>query len=183
MRVISGKAKGRRLKAPDNGAVRPTSDKLKGAIFNILFYNLDDLKVLDLFAGSGGLGIEALSRGAEKAIFVDRNRKSIDCVSENLQNTDLRDCAEVFCMDYRRALKYFSGHGYAFDLVFLDPPYHEIDWNELLSCPEWRDLLENESVLVAEHDSTLILEAPAGFETLDNRKYGDSALTIFEWKQ
>jgi len=183
MRVISGKAKGRRLKAPENGAVRPTSDKFKEAVFNILWHNLDGLKVLDLFAGSGGLGIEALSRGAEKAVFVDKNRKCLDSVSENLRVCDLGEYAEVFCMDYRRALKYLSGHGYLFDLVFLDPPYHEIDWSELLSCSEWRELLENESILVVEHDSGIHIEPSNGFEKVDERRYCDSSLTILEWKK
>lgn len=120
MRVITGSARGRRLFTLEGNDVRPTTDRVKEALFSIVQFELEGRKVLDLFAGSGQLGIEALSRGAQSAVFIDRSKKAADIVRKNLELTGLSKNASVICGDSLSFLKTFSGK---FDIAFLDPPY------------------------------------------------------------
>lgn len=120
MRVITGSARGRKLAAPAGKDVRPTSDMAKGAMFNILQNEMEGSLVLDLFSGTGQLGIEALSRGAKQAVFVDLSRESIDVIKGNLQHTKLYPQAKVVHMDSLAFLKATSDQ---FDIALLDPPY------------------------------------------------------------
>ncbi len=120
MRVITGSARGRRLFTLEGNDVRPTTDRVKEALFSIVQFELEGRKVLDLFAGSGQLGIEALSRGAQSAVFIDRSKKAADIVRKNLELTGLSKSASVICGDSLSFLKTFSGK---FDIAFLDPPY------------------------------------------------------------
>lgn len=122
MRVVSGSAKGRPLKAVPGTGTRPTTDKVKEALFSMIGPYFDGGVALDLFAGSGGLGIEALSRGMDKAVFIDMESKSIDVIKENLRKTGLEGQAEVFRNDAGRALKALAKRGALFDAVFLDRP-------------------------------------------------------------
>ncbi|MBQ8928863.1 MAG: 16S rRNA (guanine(966)-N(2))-methyltransferase RsmD, partial [Oscillospiraceae bacterium] len=119
MRVISGTARGRKLKEPDGRRVRPTTDKVKESMFNIVQFHIQDAAVLDLFAGSGQLGIEALSRGAESVTFVDSARDSVKLVRENVRTAGFEDRAQIFQTD---AIGFLEHCG-KFDLIFLDPPY------------------------------------------------------------
>ncbi len=120
MRVITGSARGRKLKTLSGEDVRPTTDRVKEALFSIIQFELEGRRVLDLFAGSGQLGIEALSRGAASAVFVDAARASVQVVRENLEAVKLAQSAQVFQMD---SLAFLAGSCGPFDLVFLDPPY------------------------------------------------------------
>lgn len=120
MRVITGSARGRRLTAPEGLDVRPTTDKVKEGIFSAIQFELEDAYVLDLFAGSGQLGIEALSRGAKRAIFVDSSVKSIKCINDNLRTTKLEKFAEVISRD---SFDYIRMTARTFDIILLDPPY------------------------------------------------------------
>ena len=123
MRVITGTAKGMRLRALDGDAVRPTYDRVKEALFSIIQFEIEDRRVLDLFSGSGQLGIEALSRGAREAVFVDSSKDSVAVTKENLEKTRLYDRARILQTD---ALSYIKNYrGEPFDVVLLDPPYHE----------------------------------------------------------
>ena len=117
MRVISGKYRGRRLHAPEGKRVRPTTDRVKEALFSVIQFAVPGTQVLDLFAGSGALGIEALSRGAESCVFVENNRRHIDCLKLNLEKAD--EAYEIISTDYIAALKRLSGR--KFGLVFCDP--------------------------------------------------------------
>ncbi len=121
MRVITGDARGRRLQTLEGEEVRPTTDKVKEAMFSVIQFEIPGASVLDLFAGSGQLGIEALSRGASSAVFLDSNPKAISVIEENLQHTGLRDRAVVLRQD---SLTYLKLCRQKFDLSFLDPPYH-----------------------------------------------------------
>lgn len=123
MRVITGSARGRKLKTLEgNDIVRPTTDKVKEAMFSIVHFELEDAAVLDAFAGSGQLGIEALSRGARKAYFLDANKKAFETVKENLKTTNLFDRAVVLNTD---TLSFLNGTKERFDVVLLDPPYQK----------------------------------------------------------
>ena len=120
MRVITGSARGRRLETLEGEDVRPTTDRVKEAVFSIIQFETEGRVFLDLFAGSGQMGIEALSRGADSAYFVDNSKKSVETVKRNLKTTKLEDRAKVFQMDYR---SFLAANSKSFDIVFLDPPY------------------------------------------------------------
>ncbi len=122
MRVITGSARGRRLSAPQGLDVRPTVERVKEGIFSAIQFDIEGRRVLDLFAGSGQMGIEALSRGAASAVFVDHSKQALDCVRSNLQAAALMDHATVISGDYADYLRTTQEQ---FDLVFLDPPYHQ----------------------------------------------------------
>ena len=120
MRVITGTARGRKLVAPEGMDVRPTGDKVKEAVFSAIQFDIEGSYVLDLFAGSGQMGIEALSRGAEKAVFVDSSKKSVNCVSENIKNTGFVKNSVIVTRDSYDYIRYTSE---MFDIIILDPPY------------------------------------------------------------
>ena len=123
MRVIAGEKRHLLLKTIDSNDIRPTTDKIKETLFNIIQFKLKDVVFLDLFAGSGAIGIEALSRGAKKAIFVDNNKKAIDVINLNLENTKLLDKSLVLFKDAKNAIKYLNDKNELLDIVFMDPPY------------------------------------------------------------
>ena len=125
MRVIAGKARRLLLKTIDGLDTRPTTDRIKETLFNILQTQVPGSRFLDLFAGSGGIGIEALSRGARAAVFVEQNQKAADCIRENLRNTRLEEDAVVMVCDAVTALRRMEGKQEPFDLVFMDPPYNQ----------------------------------------------------------
>ena len=120
MRVITGSARGRKLKTLEGNDVRPTTDRVKEAIFSVIQFDVQGARVLDLFAGSGQMGIEALSRGAKLAVFVDSSKQSLEVVRDNLKTTGLSSASRVVTMDYQ---SYLSGCKEQFDIAFLDPPY------------------------------------------------------------
>lgn len=128
MRITGGELRGRTISAPRGMAVRPTTDKVRQSIFNILAHEIPEAKVIDLFCGCGSLGLEALSRGAESVVFVDVSEKSIRSLQQNLKSLDLK--SEVIQADWHTALNKLRESGRSFDLVFADPPYHDVK-------PEW----------------------------------------------
>ena len=128
---------------------RPTTDRIKETLFNILQYNLADCWFLDLFAGSGGIGIEALSRGAAGCVFVEQNRAAAECVRQNLESTRLKDQAVVMNCDALTALHRLEGK-YRFDYIFMDPPYGQQLEREMLSCLRDSKLIDRESQVIVE---------------------------------
>lgn len=182
MRVISGQARGHRLKAVPGNNTRPTTDKVKEALFSIIGPYFDGDRVLDLFAGTGALGIEALSRGAAVAVFVDAAAPSIDTVRRNLEATRLADRAEVYRNDANRALKALEKKGEPFGLVFLDPPYAMKVCAELMTELAQRKLVADGAIVVAEHHpSNEYAEEFAGFRRIRLAVYGDIALSIYKY--
>ncbi|TCT26892.1 16S rRNA (guanine966-N2)-methyltransferase [Melghiribacillus thermohalophilus] len=151
MRVISGTLKGRQIKPVPSRMTRPTADKVKEAMFQIIGPFLDGGLVLDLFAGSGNLGIEALSRGAERTIFVDRHPRAIQTIYENIRNLHIQDQAEVYKTDAFRALKAASKRGLMFDYIFLDPPYEKCSYTALFEAILNHTLIHSESIIICEH--------------------------------
>ncbi|AQR76488.1 16S rRNA (guanine(966)-N(2))-methyltransferase RsmD [Paenibacillus larvae] len=181
MRVISGSAKGRPLKAVPGMNTRPTTDKVKEAIFSMIGPYFDGGSVLDLFAGTGGLGIEALSRGMEKGIFVDIEKKSLDTIRHNLEAAKLSDRAEVYRNDAKRALKILAKRNQQFNLVFLDPPYRMKMIRELIGQMEEDQLLCLESTIVVEHDASDKQEEQIGrFCLVKRADYGETAVSIYK---
>ncbi|MFF2482699.1 16S rRNA (guanine(966)-N(2))-methyltransferase RsmD [Paenibacillus sp. NPDC058071] len=184
MRVIAGAAKGRTLKAVPGMNTRPTTDKVKEAIFSMIGPFFDGGAALDLFAGTGGLGIEAWSRGAERAIFIDKEKLSIDIIRHNTNAVGMGGAAEIYRNDADRAIKLLEKRGIAFSLVFLDPPYRMKEMDSLLVDLAQRSMLEDGAIVVVEHDADH--EYPdeiERFELMRKAKYGDTAVTIYTYNQ
>lgn len=181
MRVIAGQAKGRFLKPVPGTHTRPTTDKVKESIFNMIYPYINGGDVLDLFAGTGGLGIEALSRGMEHAIFIDRNRKSIEVIKQNLETTGFSSQAEVYLNEAERALKVLYKREVHFDMVFLDPPYKLNMIEKLLHTFYEYTLINSNGIIVTEHDSKVELaERIDHFRVIKKAIYGNTGITIFQ---
>lgn len=182
VRVVAGSAKGRPLKSVPGMGTRPTTDKVKEAIFSMIGPYFDGGAVLDLFAGTGGLGIEALSRGMERAVFIDMEPKSIETVKVNLKSTGFETNAEIYRNEAGRAIKALEKRKYMFDLVFLDPPYRMKNGDALMTEMATRGLLSAGALLVLEYESNYTYpEEISGFLHLRTAKYGETAVSIFEY--
>lgn len=147
MRVITGKARGTLLSAPDGLDTRPTGDKVKESIFSIIQFDVPGARVLDLFAGSGQLGIEALSRGAASAVFVEKNPVAVKCIERNLEKTRLKEGSTVV---KQHALSYLQSTGNVFDIAILDPPYMSSNLNDAL--PLLAEHMSDEGIIICETD-------------------------------
>ena len=177
MRVISGTARGVVLKTPDGLKTRPTADRVKEALFSILQFDLPGKRVLDLFGGTGQLGIEALSRGAASAVFVDEGEQACNLIRENLKRAKMTDRAKVIRSDY---LKFLENCKESFDIVLLDPPYAEVFLENSLKKLTEIDILRNDAIIVAERpvEKDLNLVLP-GFSRSKDYKYGRTYLTLY----
>ena len=177
MRVITGKARGIVLKTPDGMTTRPTADRVKEALFSIIQYDVPGTSVLDLFAGTGQLGIEALSRGAAKAVFIDERPDACALVKENLKRTRLESDGRVVRSDYAAFLKSCKAK---FDIIFLDPPYAEKFLENSLKMITEIDILQSNGIIVTERPlgKELLFEFD-GFLRSKDYKYGKTVLTLY----
>ncbi len=177
MRIISGEYRGRKLLTPENQDIRPTSDKVREAVFNILMNDIYGAVCLDLFAGTGGLGIEALSRGADRCYFGDSSREAIRIVRANLRTCGAEDRAEVVPGDYRKVLGRLKG---PLDIVFLDPPYRAGLYASCLELIDSLDLLAPDGIIVAERETRVTLpDEAAGFMKVKTRRYGKTSIDLY----
>lgn len=185
MRIISGEAKGRKLFAPPGEETRPTSDKIRGSVFNIIGRRVFDASVLDLFGGSGALALEAISRGAESAVIVDASRTAIQTIERNAQGVVKEDFSErvrILKSDYRSAIGFLEGR--AFDLVFLDPPYRMIEvYADALLRLKSANRLKPGCLIVMERLKTVPVPIPEPFKSVDTRLYGDTAVEFLEIRE
>jgi 16S rRNA (guanine966-N2)-methyltransferase len=181
MRVIGGNARGRRLKVPKGQTMRPTAARVKEALFNILPHDLSGTRVLDLFAGTGNLTIEALSRGASTAILVDSSFESGKVIRENLRRLHLTDRTNVWIMPATRALRLLARDGDTFDMIFLDPPY-DCQWiDRTLQIIAQGRLLRASGMVIAEHSIREDVEPRYGSLALhDQRRYGRTLISFFQ---
>ena len=177
MRVITGKARGVQLKTPDGMQTRPTADRVKEALFSIINFDIPGARVLDLFGGTGQLGIEALSRGAKSATFVDSTEQACKLIRENLKRTKLEADGKVVRSDY---MAYLERCREQYDIIFLDPPYAEVFLENALKRIAEIDILQSNGIIVAERplgkELTWELE---GFTRSKDYKYGTVLLTIY----
>ena len=177
MRVITGKARGVVLKTPNGMATRPTADRVKEALFSIIQFDIPTAKVLDLFAGSGQLGIEALSRDASSAVFIDEREDACRLVRENLRRTKLESQGRVIRSDYKA---YLRSCREKFDIIFLDPPYKEDFLENALKTITEIDILQTNGIIVTERplnkDFSVEFE---GFQRSKDYIYGSTVLTFF----
>lgn len=180
MRVISGTAKGRTLKSP-GAATRPITDRAKESLFNILGARVRGANVLDLFAGAGSVGIEALSRGAHAATFVELDREALRAIRDNLTLTRLADRARIVRLDVFKFLRRDAGR---YDLIYVAPPqYHEL-WAETLTTLDGRGSLSDDGVIVAQiHPREFHAVELQTFELFDSRKYGSTMLCFYRNKK
>lgn len=182
MRVISGVCRGRTLAAPAGTATRPTSDRVKEALFSILASRIDfrDICVLDICAGTGGLGIEALSRGAGTCCFIESDRSVKTILDKNLEATGFKDRADVLIMDAVKGLQSVTGRGRMFDLVLFDPPYSSGLYQPVLDALGSSGCLTADSVVVAECSARNPLQESYGRLTrFERRPYGDTVLELY----
>lgn len=149
MRVIAGSARRLLLKTPDGMDTRPTQDRIKETLFNILQDDIPGASFLDLFAGSGGIGIEALSRGAKDCVFVDSGKKPQECIKENLIHTHLEDRGRVIARDVFSAIPYLDSHG-AFDIIYMDPPYDKELERQVLQALKNSSLMHEDTIIIIE---------------------------------
>ena len=177
MRVITGKARGVQLKTPEGMQTRPTTDRVKEALFSIIQFEIPGARVLDLFGGTGQLGIEALSRGAKCATFVDAGEAPCKLIKENLKRTKLEGEARVVRSDY---LAYLSGCREQFDIIFLDPPYAEVFLENALKRITEIDILHSNGIIVTERPlGKELLWEYEGYTRSKDHKYGKTLITIY----
>jgi 16S rRNA (guanine(966)-N(2))-methyltransferase RsmD len=179
MRITAGRFKGKQIKTVKSNDVRPTLSKIRESIFNIIQGQIEQVKMLDLFAGSGIMGIEAASRGAEEIVFIEKNPLVFKTLKENLKNFDFN--YNIYLTDALKAIEKLSGHN--FDVIFADPPYNSELISQIIKKIKDNSLLSDSGILILEHPIKLdvqeIIES-CGFELYKKKLYGDTAITIIK---
>ncbi|MEE9543657.1 MAG: 16S rRNA (guanine(966)-N(2))-methyltransferase RsmD [Thermodesulfobacteriota bacterium] len=186
MRVVGGELKGRKLKTFKGSAIRPTTDKVREAVFNILSPLLPVTRALDLYAGTGAMGIEALSRGVKELFFVDTSPRAVSVIKDNLETLGLDSKTRVYKKDVKSAINSFSENGVLFDLIFIDPPYEAgllMGTLGLIAGKNDSDSILNPGgVIVTESSKRDPIDkesVPKSLELIDSRRYGDNQINIF----
>jgi 16S rRNA (guanine(966)-N(2))-methyltransferase RsmD len=183
MRIIAGSARGRTLTAPRGRDTRPTQDYVRESLFNILQRDVPGARVLALFAGSGALALEALSRGAEAAVLADGAQEAVACIRRNVEALRMEACATVLKSDWQATLRRLAAEGRRFTLVFLDPPFRMEDTGA--QCVRMADLglLENGALIVIEHRRGCVPATDARFALRDSRAYGDTEIHFYTFQE
>lgn len=179
MRIIAGELKGRRLFSVKGLRLRPTSDRVREAIFDILQERIKGRKVLDLFAGTGALGIEALSRGAEKAIFVEHNAHILTALRRNIKECRLEKKSEILAGDVYKGIRILASRGETFDLIFIDPPYARGLIKPTLKDLSQNSLVSPQGLVIAEHSLKEDVSIPIPWELIDRRQYGTTSISFW----
>lgn len=182
LRVISGKARGLKLESLEGLTTRPTLDKVKQAIFNMLFDITYDATVLDLFSGSGAMGIECISRGSKECTFVDIEKDAIDIINKNIKKAKFEDESNIIKSDF---ISFLNSTKQKFDLVFLDPPYNSDYYEKSLYLLKQNDLLNKNSVIVVESSKDVVPDIPSDYEIIKQKFYGTVCVSLLEakWKK
>jgi len=180
MRVISGKYKGLEIKGHDILGTRPTMDRVKESLFANIQQNVKNSICLDLFAGSGALGIEALSMGAKSCYFVDNNPKAIKTVEENIKNLNIKRNTKLLNYDYKKSLKYFNETNTKFDLIFVDPPYDYHVIEKIIKYVDEYNLLNDNGLLILEFEKETLLEKYNNLTLIKSKKYSWKYVYIYK---
>ncbi len=179
MRVVSGSARGCKLSSPEGLDTRPTTDRIKETLFNILSPEIYDCSFLDIFSGSGAIGIEALSRGAKNAVFVEKAAPALKAINDNLEKTRLKDRAFILNADALKAVEMLKNKGEKFDLVFMDPPYRkDLAWPVMKAIKE-ADLLNKNGIIVVEEASEVKIPSVEGFEMYRTKDYRTTVMSFW----
>ena len=177
MRIIAGTVGGRRIEAPQGDGTRPTHDRVREAVFSMIGPFFDGGRALDLFAGSGSLGLEAVSRGIDECLFFDADRRAVSVVQGNIKSLGLQKQCRATCAKFQQALESVSGK---FDLIFLDPPYDAGYMMPVLEKILSRDLLQDDGTIFCEIRAGAEFIAPDGFDEIKRRKYGMAEVIILK---
>lgn len=184
MRVISGKVRGLKLNTPKNEDVRPTTDRVKESLFNMINPYIMESNVLDLFAGTGSLGIECLSRGANNCVFVDVSKESISIVKSNIKKARVENESTVLNLDFKDAIGRLKVQGNKFDVIFMDPPYYKNMFIDALLKIDDTSLLNEDGIIVIEHDSKDVFPESIGrLEKTKDKKYGNTTITFYKMEE
>ncbi len=178
LRIIGGSFKGRLIKAPEGARTRPTSSRVREAVFDILAPRIRGARFLDLYAGSGAIGIEALSRGASFSVFVESDRGTARLLNENILKLGIESSSGVMQMPAEKALRKLAGLSPGFDIIFMDPPYRNDQREKLLDLLFESDILERDALVVIEHATRTKPGLPASFREIKSYVYGDSSLLL-----
>ena len=181
MRVISGSARGLKLVSPDGMKTRPTLDRVKEALFSMLYPYLNGAVILDLFAGSGALGIEALSRGADKSYFIDNSQDAISCINSNIAAARFNESSVVLMSD---AIEFLKNCNNKFDIIFLDPPYANDLHEVAIKIISENEILTKYGLIIVEQDldNKPIKTFDQAFEIFKEKKYGRVGITVLKWR-
>lgn len=183
MRVISGFLKGRTIKGFDLKGTRPTMDRIKESIFGMIQSSVSNATTLDLFAGTGNLGIEAISNGAKLCYFVDKNPLAVKTIKDNCETFQISDKCEILLSDYKKALDYFENTEVKFDIIFIDPPYKETILISVLKMIVDKNILNNNALIIVEMEENSIKEAKIqGLNLIKRKKYGSKYVNLYEKK-
>jgi 16S rRNA (guanine(966)-N(2))-methyltransferase RsmD len=179
--VVAGSAKGHKLKTLSDNSTRPTSDRVKEALFSIIANYIPDADVIDLFAGTGSLGIEALSRGAKKAVFVDKSKDCYELIKGNLEHTKLTDKAVIIATGIQEAIPGIAKQMSKFDIILMDPPYRKNLVKETLTILSNNDIMNENCIIIAEHDKSDEVPSEVGrIKLIRTQKYKDTILSIYK---
>ncbi len=180
MHIIAGERRGAQLIAPKGMDTRPTQAKVKESLFSIIQAYVPDARVLDLFAGSGNLALEAISRGAEHAVMVDMDREAVSCIRKNVEKLRFENCTQLYKCDWRQAVAQMKASTVQpFDLVFLDPPYRMLELNEMCGALADAGLLAPDALMVLEHRTGEFGRPDERFEEWKERTYADTQIHFY----
>jgi len=177
VRIVAGSLKGRQLELPKGSQARPTSDRAREAIFNILMPRIHGARVLDMFAGSGALGVEAISRGAESCVFVELDRANAKALRQSLERFGVSSQGQVMGGDFRQIAPQLIREGKKFDLIFLDPPYAAGLYEDAFAFS--RQLLNPDGMVISEHERGWEIPEPEGLVLTDRRQYGKNTMSFY----
>lgn len=182
LRVISGTARSIKLITPEGTQTRPTTDRIKETLFSMINFDIPGAVFLDLFSGSGAMGIEALSRGAKKAVFIDNHREALACIQQNLSKTQLLDKGTIIQGDVLQKLQSLAGEGGKFDIIFMDPPYKSDLINQTLSAIKENNLLNDQGFVIVEHSSNDSISEKE-YNIYKEKKYKTTTMTFLSQEE
>lgn len=181
MKIISGTLKGRKIEGYNIEGTRPTMDRVKESLFGMIQTNLKDSTVLDLFAGSGQLGIEAISNGAKKCYFIDNNKEVINILNKNISNLNIKPNSQVIYSDWKKTLNNFATKGIKFDIIFVDPPYKYDVYEKILEKVSALNLLNQDGLIILEHSNLKFKDVYNNLTLYKTKKYGNKSINIYKY--
>lgn len=179
MRVISGKARGTQLFSPEGMTTRPTIDRIKETLFNMIAFDIPECMFLDLFSGSGAIGIESLSRGAKEAVFVERDKMALACIQKNLEKTKLKQQAVIYSGEVEDALDRLKNKQQKYDIIFLDPPYAMPAIEKILQKIVTLELISDGGYIILERSTNTIVTLPQNLVLWKEKTYKTTTLSFF----
>ena len=180
MKVISGILKGRNIEGYNIDGTRPTMDRVKESLFATIQNNLKDSVVLDLFAGSGQLGIEAISNGAKLCYFIDNNKEVIKVLNKNISNLNIKSNSKVILSDWKKSLNEFANQNFKFDLIFVDPPYDYNVYEKILDKVSNLNLLNENGLIILEHSNLKFKDTYNNLTLYKEKRYGNKSVNIYK---